>query len=110
MKAGMEHNGFSLLDVFSPCVTYNKDQTYPFFKERVKKLEDNGHDPSDWRQALEKAFTWSDEEIPIGLFFENRDRPALHETEPVLRKGGPLALRPLGISPKQGQALVDKLM
>ena len=110
MKAGIEHNGFALLDVFSPCVTYNKDQTYPFFRERVKKLEDHSHDATDWRPALEKAFTWNDDEIPIGLFFENRDRPALHETEPVLKKGGPLAHRSLGISAKLGQSLVDKLM
>ncbi len=110
IKAGIEHNGFSLLDVFSPCVTYNKDQTYPFFKKRVKKLEDQGHDPTDWRQALEKAFTWSDDEIPIGLFFENHDRPALHETEPVLQKGGPLVHQSLGVSAKQGQKLRDKLM
>ena len=91
-------------------MTYNKDQTYSFFRERVKKLEDNSHDATDWRPALEKAFTWSDEEIPIGLFFENRDRPALHETEPVLKTGGPLAHRSLGISAKLGQSLVDKLM
>lgn len=110
LQAAMEHNGFALLDVFSPCVTYNKDQTYAFFRERVKKLEDNGHDPTDWRQALEKAFTWSDDEIPIGLFFENHDRPALHETETVLQKDGPLVHQSLGVSAKAGQKLVNKLL
>src|SRR5208283_4583431 len=31
--AAIEHTGFSLVDIFSPCVTYNKVNTYPFFKE-----------------------------------------------------------------------------
>ena len=41
----MAHKGFALIDVFSPCVTYNKVNTYPWFKERVYKLEDQGWDP-----------------------------------------------------------------
>ena len=48
--------------------------------------------------------------FPSVCFFENHDRPALHETEPVLKKGGPLAHRSLGISAKLGQSLVDKLI
>src|SRR2546422_5613537 len=40
IAGGIAHRGFSLIDVFSPCVTYNKLNTYPWFKERVYKLED----------------------------------------------------------------------
>ncbi|MEE9161717.1 MAG: thiamine pyrophosphate-dependent enzyme, partial [Candidatus Neomarinimicrobiota bacterium] len=109
MKAGMEHTGFSLLDVFSPCVTYNHDNTFAWFKERVKKLEDNGHDPRDWKAAIEQAFIWGDE-IPIGLLFENVKKPALHQLDPVLDEGGPLAFRDIGVSPELGQTLVDELL
>src|SRR5262249_16717279 len=42
IAAGMAHKGFALIDVFSPCVTYNNINTYPWFKERVYKLEDSG--------------------------------------------------------------------
>jgi len=28
------HKGFSFVDIFSPCVTYNKDNTYQFFNPR----------------------------------------------------------------------------
>ena len=35
MIEGMQHNGFALLDIFSPCVTFNKVNTYQFFKQRV---------------------------------------------------------------------------
>src|SRR5678816_4754143 len=33
MKQGLEHKGFSFIDVFSPCVTYNHDNTYAWFRE-----------------------------------------------------------------------------
>jgi pyruvate/2-oxoacid:ferredoxin oxidoreductase beta subunit len=32
LKGAIRHNGFALVDVFSPCVTYNKDNTYQFFR------------------------------------------------------------------------------
>ena len=56
MKEGLRHKGFAFIDVFSPCVTYNHDNTYPWFKERVKKLEDDpNYDPSDWHEAMKRA-------------------------------------------------------
>jgi 2-oxoglutarate ferredoxin oxidoreductase subunit beta len=55
MKKAIEHKGFALLDIFSPCVTFNHDNDYPFFRERIKKLEDEAHDVSDWKSACEKA-------------------------------------------------------
>ena len=109
MKAGMEHTGFALLDVFSPCVTYNHNNTFAWFKERVTKLEDNGHDPSDWKAAMEQSFIWGDE-IPTGLFFENTKKPALHELDPVLDSDEPLAHRALGIPAELGKSLVDELL
>src|SRR5712692_7345605 len=40
LKGAIMHKGFSLVDVFSPCVTYNKDNTYQWFNPRVKMLEE----------------------------------------------------------------------
>src|SRR5246127_1092919 len=87
IKQGFRHKGFSFLDVFSPCVTYNHDNTYQWFRPRVKKLEDDSaYDSSDWMAAVSKSLLWGDE-IPIGKFFERTDLPALHEAEPVLNAG-----------------------
>jgi 2-oxoglutarate/2-oxoacid ferredoxin oxidoreductase subunit beta len=108
IKGGIRHKGFSLIDVFSPCVTYNKDNTYQWFNPRVKKLEDQGHNPTNFEAAMHKAFQFGDE-IPIGLFWERKDLPTLDELEPVLQNDGPLAYRPLGISPTQAKALIDEL-
>jgi 2-oxoglutarate ferredoxin oxidoreductase subunit beta len=108
IKGGIEHKGFSLIDVFSPCVTFNHDNDFAFFKPRIKKLEEEGHDTSDWKAACEKAMAWGDE-IYIGLFHEN-DRPSLDSLEMVLDEGGPLGRRPLGLSEEQGKKLISRMM
>jgi 2-oxoglutarate ferredoxin oxidoreductase subunit beta len=110
IKQGLEHKGFSFIDIFSPCVTYNHDNTYPWFKQRVKKLEDDpAYDASNLQQAFEKAQLWGDE-IPTGKFFQRTDLPSLDQAESVLNTGGPLALRELGIPPEITREFVTELM
>jgi len=110
MKQGIQHKGFAFVDVFSPCVTYNHDNTYPWFKQRVKRLEEeSGYDPSNWIAAMEKSQIWG-EEIPIGKFFQRNDLLSLHEAETILDEGGPLAHRKLGIAPEVAREFVAELM
>ena len=108
LKAAMQHKGFALLDVFSPCVTFNRDNGHDFFKERVRKLEDEEHDPADWQAACEKALVWGDT-IYTGLFFQ-KESQSLEASEPVLREGGPLAFRELGLTEEQAQRIIDRMM
>jgi len=108
-KGAINHRGFALVDVFSPCVTYNKDNTYQWFTPRVKALEDQKHDPTNFQAAMDKGFMWG-EEIPIGLFWKRTDLPALEDLEPVLEEGGPLAYRELGIPEDQAKALIEELL
>ncbi len=108
-KGAIMHEGFALVDVFSPCVTYNHDNTYQWFKPRVKILEDEGHDPSDFHAAIDKGCQWG-EEIPIGLFWKREDLPTLEQSEPTLDEGGPLAYRELGLSEDQAQALIKEML
>jgi len=109
IKGGIAHKGFALIDALSPCVTFNHDNSHEFFKQRTKKLEDLGHDPSDFAAAMKRGYEW-DEEIPIGLFWKRNDLPALDELEPVLAEGGPLARRALGIAPDAAKSLIRELM
>jgi 2-oxoglutarate ferredoxin oxidoreductase subunit beta len=108
IKKAITHKGFSFIDVFSPCVTYNHDNTFQWFRPRVKKLEEGGHDPSDWVAAMEKSLLWGDE-IPIGLFFERTDLPTLHEAEPVL-KAGALVHQDIRIPAAVAKGFIDELM
>src|SRR5881398_856 len=109
IKGAIEHRGFAFVDVFSPCVTYNHDNTHEFFKQRTKKLEEMGHDPTDRNAAIARGGEWG-ETIPIGLFYKNDDVPALDELEPVLSEGGALARQPLEISAENARALVEELL
>jgi 2-oxoglutarate ferredoxin oxidoreductase subunit beta len=109
IKQGIQHKGFSFLDVFSPCVTYNHDNTFQWFRPRVKKLEDDAtYDPADWMAATGKSLLW-DEEIPIGKFFERTDVPSLHASEPVLN-GGPLVHADPRIPLDVTRSFVEELM
>ena len=91
-KKAIQHKGFAIVDVFSPCVTYNKTNTYPFFVERVYKLEDENHDTSNFEAAMKKAQEWGNR-LPIGVFYANTDKPTYDESEAVLANG-PLAKAP----------------
>jgi len=109
IKSAIQHKGFSFLDIFSPCVTYNKDNTFQWFRPRVKKLEDNPeYDSTNWIAAMEKATVWGDE-IPIGKFYETNDIPTLEETEPVL-EAGPMISRDLYIPADVAKKFVEELM
>ena len=109
MKKGIQHKGFSLIDVFSPCTTFNHDNDHPFFKDRVKKLEDEDHDSSDWKTACEKAMLWGDT-IYTGLFFQADETPTLRQREPVLAQGGPLSQQPLGLSDDQIEKIISRML
>jgi 2-oxoglutarate/2-oxoacid ferredoxin oxidoreductase subunit beta len=109
IKRGIEHKGFSFIDIFSPCVTYNHDNTFQWFRPRVKKLEDNpGYDTSNWVEAIEKSLLWGDE-IPIGVFFERNDIPTAHDADPVL-KSGPLVHQNSRIPADVAKSFIDELM
>jgi 2-oxoglutarate ferredoxin oxidoreductase subunit beta len=91
---GIQHRGFSFVDVFSPCVTYNKLNTFDFFRQRVYKLETSGHDPTNIGLAFQRAIEWG-EKIPIGLFYKV-DYPTYEDLEEVL-SAGPLAHQNAGL-------------
>ena len=110
MKKAIQHPGFALIDIFSPCVTFNHYNDYAFFRQRIVRLEDEDHDPADWKSACEKAMVW-DETIYTGLFFQD-ERPTLGQLEPVLFEGGrlPLAQRPIGLNDEQVERIVQRMM
>ncbi len=109
IKGGIEHQGFALIDIFSPCVTFNLDNTHNFFKERIKKLEDEGHDATDWAAACEKAMVWGDE-IYIGKFYHlETEKESLTALEPVLRDG-PVAKRTGGLTEEQADRIVQRML
>ena len=85
MVAALKHRGgTALLDILQPCVSFNRRNTWAWYRERCKPIDDS-HDPRDKMKALDLAMKW-DGGIPIGLFYRS-DRPTFESQQPVLRKG-----------------------
>lgn len=93
-KQAIQHKGFSLIDVLQPCVSFNKVNTYQWYRQRAYKLSSD-YDPKDKAKAMEKAAEWGDH-IPLGLIFLN-PRPVYENQMPVL-KNGPLVQQEIDTS------------
>ena len=97
----IQHEGFAFVDVLSPCVTFNKLNTYPWFKQRVYDIQKSDHDSSNLAKALTKGLEWGDK-IPIGVFYETKELLPLHKTDPVASTinptKAPLGFTNMGIS------------
>jgi 2-oxoglutarate ferredoxin oxidoreductase subunit beta len=106
----LEHPGYALIDVLQPCVTFNRNYAYDYYRERVYKLEEEpGYAPSDRTAAWEKAFEWGDR-IPIGILYRGESIPTYEEQIPALA-AGPLVQQPLKtLQSSQVEALRAEIM
>lgn len=84
VEALRNQNGFTLLDILQPCVSFNKLNTYQWYRERVKPIDDS-HDAFDREAALALAFKWGGE-IPIGVIYRS-NRPSFESRLPALAAG-----------------------
>lgn len=67
---GMAHRGFSYINVFTPCVTYNKHNTYDWFKENLTALADrDGYDPQNRLAAMQMLA--ETDGLVTGVIYEN---------------------------------------
>ena len=105
IKRGIQHRGFALIDILQPCVSFNRRNTFAWYKERVYKLEETSHQAGNRLAAMEKSQEWG-ERIPIGVLYR-QDRPTFEDDFPVLGKG-PLVKQE--IDPAQVGALLDEFM
>jgi 2-oxoglutarate ferredoxin oxidoreductase subunit beta len=88
-KAAIEHKGSALVDVFQPCVVFNRRYGFDYYRPRVYKLdEEEGYDPSDREAAWRKAHEDEDEAgVAIGIFYQDKERPTYEEQLSVLEAG-----------------------
>ncbi len=91
IAAGIQHRGYSLIDVLQPCVTLNKVNTYDWYRSRLYHLEeDSSYDPSDRVAAWEKANEWGDK-IPVGIIYRKDGVAPYEDHVPALRGGNPVS-------------------
>jgi 2-oxoglutarate/2-oxoacid ferredoxin oxidoreductase subunit beta len=77
LKAAFMYKGYALVDILQPCVTFNKINTYQWFRDNTYTLDET-HDSSDFNAALAKAFETLP--MPLGILYrEAEQRETLEE-------------------------------
>ncbi|MEI6649885.1 MAG: thiamine pyrophosphate-dependent enzyme [Candidatus Moraniibacteriota bacterium] len=71
IKAAIDFKGFSVVDLFVPCVVFNKTNTYQWFKEHTYPIPPS-HDPSDRAAAF--RFALETDKLPLGILYQNDSR------------------------------------
>ncbi len=93
IKAAIGHRGYALVDVFQPCVSFNKINTFKWFKDNTYILDD--HDPTDRAAALELAMRTN--KYPLGILYRQEGGPTFEDnlgiyernTKPLFLREGP---------------------
>jgi 2-oxoglutarate/2-oxoacid ferredoxin oxidoreductase subunit beta len=85
IEKGINHKGFSFINVFSPCVTFNKVNTYDWYKEKVKSLSEiEDYDPTDKIQAMRVLMEYND--LVNGLVYVDNSKQAYQDQIPGFKQ------------------------
>ena len=64
---GINHKGFAVIDCYSPCPTFNKVNTFNYWKDETTPLPAD-HDPSDKGAAITLALV--EDPLYLGVFYQ----------------------------------------
>jgi 2-oxoglutarate ferredoxin oxidoreductase subunit beta len=76
LKKAIAFKGYALVDILQPCVSFNKLNTFQWFRKNTAWL-DESHDPKNRDQALEVAF--QREKLPLGVIFSSDGRKTFED-------------------------------
>ncbi len=109
IKAAIDHRGFAFVDVFSPCITFNKKQTFAYFRDKVMKVEDFGHDKEDFHAAMDLANRRIlRNKLPTGIFYQIENTTTYEERDFALNQGIIPAKTDLELSDDQINAITEE--
>ena len=71
IKEAIEHKGFSHVDILQPCVSFNPEQSYEWYRSVIYKLEEHKYSPEGKKRALEKVWEFeASGRMPTGIFYK----------------------------------------
>jgi 2-oxoglutarate/2-oxoacid ferredoxin oxidoreductase subunit beta len=73
---GINHRGFALIDAYSPCPTFNKVNTFKYYRDEAEELPKD-HDPSNLELAFQRA--GSQDPLYLGTIYQTEDVPSFEE-------------------------------
>jgi len=85
IKEGLQYRGFTLIDILQPCVTFNKVNTYAWYKEQSTKLPADW-DPTNKAKAFEMALKWGHNDIALGTLFKDTTLSTLEDAYPWVKE------------------------
>jgi 2-oxoglutarate ferredoxin oxidoreductase subunit beta len=83
LKKAIRHKGYALVDILQPCVSFNKVNTYQWFKAQTYYLEDS-HDPTDRNEAFRRAT--ERDKLPLGIFYTNPKKSTFEENVGIYKE------------------------
>ena len=83
MKKAITHKGYALVDIFQPCITFNKINTYEWFKEHTYYL-DSTHDITNRLESFKKSIERA--KFPLGIFYKNKNKKNFEQNLKIYTK------------------------
>jgi len=95
MKEAIAYKGYALVDILQPCISFNKINTFTYYKKKVYKLEED-YDPTNKLNAMERAMEVEDK-IPTGILYKDETKETYHKKNHILQDKIPLVdkIRPV---------------
>jgi 2-oxoglutarate ferredoxin oxidoreductase subunit beta len=82
MRQAIEHRGYALVDILQNCVSFNKINTFKWFKENTWHIDDS-HDVTDRNEAFRLAT--QPQGLGLGIFYRNDRKVPFEENIPAYR-------------------------
>ncbi|HAE61945.1 MAG TPA: 2-oxoacid ferredoxin oxidoreductase [Eubacteriaceae bacterium] len=83
IKAAINHRGYALVDIFHPCVSFNKVNNYSWYKNNTYYLDEE-HDKKDMEAALKIAL--ETEKHALGILYQKEGKPTFEDLSNVYAK------------------------
>lgn len=107
IEKGIQHKGFAFINVFSPCVTYNKVNTYDWFKENLIDLSTLDYNPNDRLEAMRVLM--EHDGLVTGLIYQDTEQPSYTERIRGYSQE-PLAWQDLRLEEEKFNQLIEEFM
>ncbi|GAA6825632.1 2-oxoacid:ferredoxin oxidoreductase subunit beta [Staphylococcus sp. 18_1_E_LY] len=108
IEDAINHDGFSFVNVFSPCVTYNKVNTYDWFKENLTSIDDiEDYDVTDKQKAMQNVLAY--ESLLKGIVYQDTETPS-YESQIAELDETPLAKKDIKIDENQFNELIGQFV
>lgn len=83
IKQALQHPGYALIDVFHPCVTFNKLNTFAWFRDNTYYLDET-YDRKNFQAAMDKAMQL--DKYALGVLYQDTTRKSFEEQLHVYEK------------------------